>query len=84
MKKFFAVFIAAFAVILTGYAATASNYRAAAERGDAEAQFNLGVCYKNGWGVTKDLAEAVRWFRKAARQGDQNAQKILNDLGETW
>ena len=28
--------------------------------------FNLGVAYDNGEGVTKDVAEALRWYRKAA------------------
>ena len=32
---------------------------AAAERGDAEAQFYLGVMYKDGQGVTQDYTEAV-------------------------
>ena len=38
---------------------TASDYRAKAESGDAIAQYNLGVCYYNGEGVTKDLYEAA-------------------------
>ena len=44
--------------------------RRLAEQGDATAQFNLGVSYGNGEGVLKDDAEAVRWFRLAADQGD--------------
>ena len=40
----------------------------AAERGDAEAQFNLGVMYENGlddsrYAVEGGRPEAVRWFR---------------------
>jgi TPR repeat protein len=49
-------------------------YRKAAEQGDAEAQFNLGVRYANGDGVTKDQSEAVMWYRKAAEQGNAEAQ----------
>ncbi len=52
-------------------------YRAAAEQGDAEAQSNLGVCYKNGWGVNEDMAEAVKWFRAGAEQGYVQAQYSL-------
>ncbi|MCD7798298.1 MAG: SEL1-like repeat protein, partial [Akkermansiaceae bacterium] len=37
-----------------------------AEQGDAEAQYELGVCYFKGEGVEKDEKEAVRWYRKAA------------------
>ena len=51
--------------------------RQAAEKGDAEAQFNLATMYTNGEGVTKDDAEAVRWFRRAAEQGHAAAQYNL-------
>ena len=47
--------------------------KAKAEKGDASAQDALGYCYENGLGVTKDLAEAVKWFRKAAEQNDAGA-----------
>jgi hypothetical protein len=33
--------------------------------------------YQNGKGVPKDEAEAVRWYRKAAEQGDATAQFFL-------
>jgi TPR repeat protein len=46
----------------------------AADQGNANAQSNLGVCYKNGTGVTKDEREAVRWYRLAADQGKAAAQ----------
>ena len=51
--------------------------RKAAEQGDASAQYNLGVMYRDGNGVPKDLAKAVEWFRKAAEQGYPNAQYNL-------
>ena len=40
-------------------------YRQAAEQGNADAQFNLGVMYLDGDGVPQDDAEAMRWFRQA-------------------
>ena len=49
-------------------------YRTAAERGAADAQFNLGLCYRRGEGVERDAAEAARWFRRAAEQGMALAQ----------
>jgi len=58
-------------------AQTVSDYRAAAERGDANAQYNLGVKYDNGQGVIKDYAQAVYWYRKAAEQGHSNAMSNL-------
>ena len=55
-------------------AAQVAQWRAAAEQGNARAQYNLGVCYANGWGVAKDPEQAVYWYRKAAEQGDARAQ----------
>ena len=34
--------------------------RQAAEQGEAEAQFNMGICYENGIGVAQDAQEVVR------------------------
>jgi TPR repeat protein len=31
--------------------------------------------------VTQNYQEAVKWFRKAAEQGDANAQQALKELG---
>jgi len=44
------------------------------------AQFNLGVMYEFGEGVPKNNAEAIKWFRKAAEQGDGDAKKRLENL----
>jgi len=51
--------------------------RKAADLGYADAQYNLGVCYKNGKGVTQDYSEAAKWFRNAADQGYAIAQVDL-------
>ena len=32
-------------------------------------QYNLGLCYENGWGVVKDLNEASKYYGLAAAQG---------------
>ena len=49
----------------------------AAEQGDADAQYNLGVMYYDGRGVTQDYAEAVKWYRLAAEQDIAKAQSQL-------
>jgi len=46
----------------------------AADRGCSIAQYNLGICYKNGKDVTKDDKEAVKYFKMAADQGYSIAQ----------
>ena len=51
---------------------------AMAEAGNAAAQYNLGVMYAKGQGVSQDYAAAAGWFRKAADQGYADAQ---NNLG---
>jgi hypothetical protein len=51
-----------------------SVFRLAAAKGDADAMFNLGLCYRKGDGVEKDALEAYRWFQLAAKQGGALAQ----------
>lgn len=52
------------------------NLRQAAEAGDAEAQYRLGMLYGNGEGVELDHRQAEQWFSRAARQGHEDA--LLN------
>ncbi|GHU41259.1 hypothetical protein AGMMS50289_04110 [Betaproteobacteria bacterium] len=59
------------------YGEAVKLFRQAAERGHATAQFNLGVMYDNGRGVTQSDAEAFKWYRKAAEQGHTVAQYSL-------
>jgi hypothetical protein len=48
-------------------AETIAVFRLAAAKGDVDAMFNLGLCYKNGeQGVEKDAATAFSWFQRAA------------------
>ncbi len=56
---------------------TIAEIRAKAEKGDASSQCSLGLCYSLGQGVSKDTAEAAKWFRKAAEQGNASAQYVL-------
>ena len=67
-------------------AKTNDHYRAfplwqeAAQRGSDTAQYNLGLCYHNGWGTTKDDDQALYWWRKAAAQGHHDAQHNIDVL----
>ncbi len=45
-----------------------------AENGNVEAQYKLGLCYKNGEGTAKDSAKAYTWFQKAAEAGYLDAK----------
>jgi TPR repeat protein len=55
----------------------ASKFKSLAERGDASAQFNLGVLYHQGQGVAQDDKQAVEWWTKAAEQGHTDAMDNL-------
>lgn len=57
-------------------------YCKAAEGGDAQAPYRLGVRYYKGDGVAQDKAEAAKWYRKAAEQGYQPAKEKLKALQE--
>src|SRR6476620_9841585 len=62
------------------YAAAVSIWRPLAERGDADAQFNLGQAYRLGRGVTINLGAAQTWFERAATSGHLDAQTTLGLL----
>ncbi len=61
------------------YVEAAGAYRASAEQGQAEAQFSLGVLYALGQGVQADLAEAVRWYSRAAEASGAAARYNLGE-----
>jgi len=48
-----------------------------AEKGDAQAQYSLGMMYSNGNQVKKDFKEAAKWWRKSAEQGHALSQSFL-------
>jgi TPR repeat protein len=50
---------------------------AQAAKGDSEAQKNLGICYKNGWGIKQDFLQAFCWFEKSASQNNPYGQFLL-------
>ena len=52
------------------------NILAGALNGNADAQYNLGIMYASGLGVTQDYNEAVKWFRLSSGQGNAQAQDI--------
>lgn len=56
------------------------EWKAAAEGGQAEAQFDLGLLYAEGLGTQRDLAEAAKWYRQAAGQGNAQAEFALGQM----
>lgn len=48
-----------------------------AESGNAEAQFAVGICYRDGTAVERDEKKAFEWLEKSAEQGHLKAQYNL-------
>jgi len=59
------------------YATALRRLSPLAEKGDARAEFDFGFMHAYGWGVPRNPAEALTWYRKAADQGLQVAQHFL-------
>ncbi len=51
-----------------------------AHRGEPNAQYNLGRLYGAGAGVSKNMTQAAKWYRRAAEQGHAKAQAMLGVL----
>ncbi len=56
--------------------------RKAAGKGHASSQYNLGVMYAKGQGVTQDFVQAHMWFSLAAAKGEETARKGLDLVAE--
>lgn len=59
-----------------------TDYQTKAEQGDAEAQCQLGVCYAQGKGVEKNLAQSARYWLMASKQHHPQALVYLGKLFE--
>lgn len=67
------------------FAGNFASIKQQAEAGDAAAQFDLATLYDVGEGVTRDVRQAAKWYRRAAEQGEVAAQynlAIMYDMGE--
>ncbi len=48
-----------------------------AKKGNINAQYNLGIMYYEGIGVRQNYSEAIKWYEKAAKQGDAVSQGVV-------
>ena len=53
-------------------------FEKSANLGHSTAMYNLGICYEEGTGVTKDVNQAREWYTKAIAQGHANAKTQLD------
>ena len=59
------------------YATAFREFSIRAAKGEAWAQYDLGLMYAHGQGAKQNYREAVRWYRLAAEQGVAGAQLNL-------
>lgn len=52
----------------------------AADENVISAQYNLGVMYKNGYGVSQDMAKAKKYLQAANNAGDKQAATMLSTM----
>jgi uncharacterized protein len=62
------------------YTSALREFKILADKGNAKAQHSLGKMYLSGQGVKMNWPEAIKWLRKAAKQGLGEAQAILNSM----
>jgi curved DNA-binding protein CbpA len=55
-------------------------YTELAEKGDTNAQLNLGEMYYKGRGISQDIVQAHMWFTLATTNEDDKAHRFLNEL----
>ena len=62
------------------YRAAFREWKVAADKGQPEAQFDLGLLYAKGLGVQRDLQVAQQWYEAAAAQGNAQAEYSLAQM----
>lgn len=94
MSRFVLIISLAFGLFLgvvspAAYAAEKQEYKTLplpeltekAEAGDVQAQLSLGISYlSRRGGIAQDFPQGVNWVRKAAEQGNADAQELLGIL----
>lgn len=62
---------------------SSAQWLEAAESGDADCRYHLGLMLEHGWAVPQDPVQAQHWYRRAAEAGDARAQLALARSLET-
>jgi len=58
----------------------ADDLQSRAKGGDADAQYQLGLCYLNGTCRAKQFSAAAKWLRLAAEKGHSEAKSQLDSM----
>ena len=62
------------------YTTALKKFEPLAESGHAESQHYLGLIYEKGRGIAKDTKAAIKWYLKAAQQGNKDARTRLERI----
>src|SRR5271168_3601700 len=62
------------------YKTAFKEWKAAADKGQPEAEYDLGLLYAKGLGVQRDLDVAKQWYEAAALQGNAQAEFSLGQM----
>ena len=62
------------------YKVALNDWKPLAEEGVSNAQYNIGLMYHNGLGVTQDYNEAFKWFLISSEQGNLNSIRLLSTM----
>lgn len=65
------------------YARAVQYFQKAVDNELVEGYFMLGLCYSNGWGVTKDKERAKQLLQVAMDNGHEDAATAYNDIVKT-
>lgn len=57
-----------------------SWYKKAADQGNANALYSLGLMYESGRGVKQSLPDAINYYKQSATKNHQAATSALNRL----
>jgi uncharacterized protein len=68
-------------ILLRNDSSKVAPIREAAQRGEVDAQYALGLIYAEGRGVPVDLAQAHFWLSLAIDQGDRDAERLREVVG---
>ena len=68
------------AFIAEDYKTAFEIWKPLAEQGNAKAQNNFGIMYKEGKGVPQDYKEAIKWYRLSAEKNNPTGQYYLGKM----
>ncbi len=64
------------------FATAMHEWQPLADRGVAEAQFNVGVLYHKGRGAPQDFVQAYKWYNLAATYGEKRGAEARDAIAK--